>query len=108
MALLLSNAFRSDARLRACAAADSEEIGLGEVGRHVLAIQSALLALTGGWISGEELNATYFGPTTATTTLGYNAARRIFRPGFVGRPEIVVGRATMEALDRELMRLRIQ
>jgi hypothetical protein len=107
MSLLLSSVFQNDSRLAACAGAQDEQIGQGEVGSHVLAIQYALLSLTGGWISGEELDATWFGPTTATITLGYNAARRIFRPGFVGKPEPVVGRATLEALDSEMIRLGI-
>ena len=107
MSFLLSSVFENDSRLAACAGAEHDEIGLGEIGPHVLAIQFALLSLTGGWISGEELDATWFGPTTATLTLGYNAARRIFRPGFVGRPQPFIGRSTLESLDREMIRLRI-
>ncbi len=100
---LLSELLKHDPKLRACLVSDSAHVFEGAVGSHVAKIQTALLVLDGLAIDKGELAAKRYGPSTASAVLAFKTKRNIINRGYQTKPDRIVGKMTIAALDRELL-----
>jgi hypothetical protein len=103
---LFSRLFRTDTRLLAVAQKNSEHITLKrprERGPHVHKIQQALFRL-GFTIDRAETNVNEYGQSTADAVLAYKSdpRRNIINPAYQSKPDNIVGRLTVAALDQEI------
>jgi hypothetical protein len=87
--------FSYDRLLEACGKRDLASISAGATGDHVSRIQTALFLVIGVSAASDELQNQSYGPSTAGLVLAFQTRRKISN-------EWSVGRATMEALDREV------
>lgn len=102
MAGLKSNMFSRNDRLNKCLVQDSAHVTPGSHGEHVALIQIAVLLLAGGQISGSEIQGQTYGKTTAVAVLDYKARRGIINRAYQARPDEIVGRMTIAAMDIEM------
>ncbi|MEO8050260.1 MAG: hypothetical protein ABI833_07565 [Acidobacteriota bacterium] len=102
---LLSNLFRGNRALEACALQDSAHITHGATGDHVAKIQFALFSLDGLTIDRTDLVFQQYGRSTAAAVLAYKKRRQIINQTYQSTPDDIVGKMTIAALDKE-MRLR--
>lgn len=105
---LTSKAFRGDSKLEACLVSDPAHLTQGTVGQHVAKVQRALLVLDNATISPTELCKHLYGPTTAAAVLDYKTARQIINHTYQSKPDNIVGKMTIAALDREMAALERQ
>jgi len=99
---LRSKLFQGDAKLAACLVSDPAHIVLGARGEHVGKIQQALVTLGAGAISAAEITSSTYGLTTAQTVLSFKGPpRNIINRTYQNAPDNIVGKRTIEALDRE-------
>jgi peptidoglycan hydrolase-like protein with peptidoglycan-binding domain len=101
--LLKSNLFAGDARLEACAASHPAHVMPGATGPHVRKIQEAIITLDGAVIDQAELDASHYGPSTASAVLAYKSKRDIVNPSYQSQADNIVGIMTIKALDAELV-----
>ena len=99
---LRSRLFNGDPRLEACRLQDSAHIAPGAVGDHVGKIHQALLLLNDASIGSAELLAKSYGIVTARAVLDYKTKRHIINTSYQTRPDNVVGKMTITALDEEM------
>src|SRR4051794_31180153 len=95
----MSMTFRGDPRLEACFVSDAAHIMLGARGPHVSKIQKALIIAASKVIGQEELNAQLFGPQTAASVLHFKQNNRIINRNYQSKPDAIVGKQTIGALD---------
>jgi diketogulonate reductase-like aldo/keto reductase len=100
---LQSILFRNTFLLQACLERDTAHIAFGAVGDHVEKIQAALMDLDGLLIAPDELAGKRYGRSTATAVLSYKTKRRIINLGYQTKPDDIVGKMTIAALDKELI-----
>jgi peptidoglycan hydrolase-like protein with peptidoglycan-binding domain len=96
---LQSKAFGGDDKLEAAAASDAGHIVQGARGEHVRKIQRALIALDGARIDPDGV----YGAATAAAVLAYKRERNIISRLYQTQADNIVGKMTMEALDREML-----
>jgi hypothetical protein len=101
---LRSNLFRGDAALEACLVRDSAHVVPGAVGNHVCKIQTALGLVHGAAIDLEEVASMTYGPSTAAAVLDYKQKRDIVNRSYQTTADNIVGRMTIAALDRDMVR----
>jgi hypothetical protein len=101
----MSTAFRGDPRLEACFVNDAAHIMLGARGPHVGKIQKALIIAASKVIGQEELNAQLFGPQTAASVLHFKQRMAIVNRNYQSRPDPIVGKQTIGALDVVMLSL---
>jgi hypothetical protein len=99
---LQSELFRDDNALQACLVKDSAHIVKGARGQHVAKIQTALGIIEGALIDSDELSASFYGPSTASTVLAYKRKRDIINRTYQQRADDIVGKMTIASLDREI------
>lgn len=63
----------------------------------------ALLALDGLIIDSNETSSKSYGPSTASAVLRFKTKRSIINYGYQTRPDNIVGKMTIAALDKELL-----
>lgn len=95
---LRSELFRGDSKLEAAAISDPAHIVPGAVGEHVRKIQLALIQLNGAAIIADGI----YGPATAAAVLAYKQKRNIVNRSYQAKPDNIVGKMTIAALDREM------
>jgi len=100
---LLSTQFKGDQKLEACLIKDPAHITQGSRGEHVSKIQVALLLVDGANIVRQETSARLYGTSTAEAVLAYKTKRRIINTTYQTKPDNIVGKMTMAALDREML-----
>lgn len=96
---LQSKLFRGDAKLEAALVSDSAHIVVGAVGAHVGKIQQALNELEEAGLNPDQK----YGPATANAVLAYKQKRNIINRKYQSRADNIVGKATMAALDAEMV-----
>lgn len=101
---LQSTSLKGDAKLEACLISDPAHITQGAAGPHVGKIQRALIKLDSARIDAGELAASRYGPSTAAAVLSFKTRRNIVNPAYQTRPDNIVGRMTIAALDAELLK----
>lgn len=104
---LTSKLFRDDEKLQKCLVSDPHHVVPGARGAHVAKIQQALVALGAGVIAPDEIEQELYGPTTARTVLTFKGPPRNILNVALGqtRPDNIVGKKTIAALDRELVEM---
>lgn len=95
---LSSQLFRGDSKLEAAAISDPAHIVPGAHGDHVRKIQIALIQLDGAKIATDG----FYGPGTAAAVLAYKTKRNIINHAYQSRPDNIVGKMTIAAMDAEL------
>ncbi len=94
--------FKGDNKLKDAANLDSAHIKQGDRGPHVSKIQHSIKFLDSAFISQEEMDTQTYGPSTAKAVLGYKTSRKIINQKYQSKPDSIVGKMTMVALDREM------
>ena len=102
-ATLTSNLFQNDRALNACLIDDAAHILREARGKHVAKIQMALTLVDNAKIALIELMESHYGPTTTAAVLAYKTKRRIINYSYQTRPDSIVGKITIAALDKELL-----
>jgi hypothetical protein len=101
---LQSVLFRGDLKLEAAATSDPAHIVPGAIGDHVAKLQCALMQLDNALIDPLELQATRYGPSTASAVLAYKRRRNIVNKSYQNQADNIVGKMTVAALDDELFK----
>lgn len=99
---LKSVLFSGDAALEACAISDSAHLTLGTPGPHVGKVHKALMTLGAGVVAADEIAHMRYGTTTASTVLAFKTKRGIINPAYQSKPDNIVGKMTISAIDREI------
>jgi hypothetical protein len=105
---LRSHAFRNVPRLQACLVDDASHVPPGSKGSYVLRIQQALTVLghvpRNQWSFFEkEATNEWYGPVTANVVLDYKTRHQIINRSYQTRPDNIVGKMTIRALDDEMV-----
>ena len=99
---LISNLFKDNQRLQACLVSDPAHVTPESTGEHVRLIQFALLDIEDAPIAQTELDAQRYGPTTAAAVLAFKKKRNIINRAYQSSPDNVVGKMTINALDKAM------
>jgi hypothetical protein len=108
MDTLKSASFKGDRLLEAALNNDVSHIIPGAQGDHVLKLQSALeflLPNPPAGIAEAEMTARRYGPTTSAAVLRFKTENRIINFAYQTRPDNIVGKMTMKALDEAMLRV---
>jgi hypothetical protein len=105
---LQSKTFAGVDALEKCLKNDSDHITKGATGEHVKKIQDALFAVNAASIDKAELDARLYGDSTADAVLAYKSrpGRVIVNPAYQSKPDAIVGKRTIFAMDQELLALQ--
>jgi hypothetical protein len=104
---LTSKAFKGDQKLEACLVSHPAHVLEGASGDHVAKIQAALIVLDGANIDRQEIAGKRYGKSTAAALLAYKTKRRIINFSYQTKPDAIVGKMTIAALDREMFQLEL-
>lgn len=99
---LTSRLFSGDARLEACLTQDSAHLTPGTKGEFVGKVQAALEHIDELRIDETELATDTYGPSTTNAVLAYKKKRQIINRSYQKTEDNVVGKMTIERLDREM------
>lgn len=99
---LQSRLFAGDPKLEAAAISDPAHILPGARGPHVGKLQQALNRLDDSKIAAEEVEATFYGRSTANAVLSFKKKRAIINASYQSSADNIVGKMTMSSLDREV------
>jgi len=101
---LQSKLFQGDRALNACLVEDAAHLTIGAAGDHVSKLHTALLALDDLPVAVTELNAKRYGPSTAAAVLAFKKRRAIINISYQKDADNIVGKMTIAAMDREMIR----
>jgi peptidoglycan hydrolase-like protein with peptidoglycan-binding domain len=96
---LQSKLFRNDPKLEAAAVSDHAHITPGAKGDHVRKIQVALNQLDGASLKTDGV----YGPATAAAVLAYKKKRNIVNRAYQTQADNIVGKMTIDRLDKEML-----
>jgi peptidoglycan hydrolase-like protein with peptidoglycan-binding domain len=99
---LVSNLFRNDTRLQACAVSDPAHVTPGSAGEFVHRIQLALIELDGLGIDPGEVASQRYGPSTAAAVLAFKKKRQIINRAYETTEDNIFGKMTIAAMDKEM------
>ena len=99
---LRSKLFRDDTRLQACLVSDPAHVVPGSAGDFVGKIQRALTLIDGAQIGAGEQSTRRYGTSTAAAVLAYKRKRNIVNRSYQTQADDIVGRMTIESLDKEM------
>lgn len=102
---LTSRLFSGDSRLEACLTQDSAHLTLGTRGDFVGKVQAAIELCDGTRIDEVELNSQLYGQSTADAVLAYKQARDIVNRSYQQSADNIVGKMTIDRLDKEVAKL---
>jgi hypothetical protein len=105
---LKSALFRGDAKLEACLVSNPAHKMEGASGDHVSKIHQALSMVDESEISPDELSAKKYGSSTAAAVLSFKTKRKIINKAYQSKPDNIVGKMTIAALDNEVYFLEIK
>ncbi|MBR0696694.1 hypothetical protein [Bradyrhizobium lablabi] len=103
---LQSELFKGNQRLERCLTQDSAHVTPNDSGEHVGRIQVALRLLDGASIEPVELTGVRYGQSTASAVLAYKTKRKIINFTYQTKPDNIVGKMTIAAMDAELIKLK--
>jgi hypothetical protein len=101
---LQSKLFKGDQALEACLIQDSAHIIEGAAGEHVAKIHTALFAIDGLAVSPDELRNCTYGKSTVKAVLEFKTKRNIINYSYERQVDNIVGKMTIAALDKEMLR----
>lgn len=96
---LQSRLLRNDTHLEAAAVSDPAHIVPGTKGEHVRKIQLALIQLDKATIAADGI----YGPATAAAVLAYKKKRSIINRATQTQADNIVGKMTIDRLDKEML-----
>jgi len=99
---LKSNLFKGSRGLAACEINDAAHFTIGKQGDDVGRIQMALYAIDSLKIDRQELLSKTYGRSTAAAVLAFKTKRKIINYAYQNKPDNIVGKMTIAALDREM------
>ncbi len=99
---LVSQLFSGDQRLEACLVNDQAHLTIGTRGPFVNKVQRALLVLADASISQADVTTMTYGTSTAGAVLAYKTQRAIINRAYQSKPDNIVGKMTIRALDEEM------
>jgi hypothetical protein len=105
---LTSRLFSTCTKLNACLVNDGDHVKEGQIGPHVKRIQQAIKAIDGTLISNDELSLMRYGKSTASAVLSYKEKRNIINQRYQTKPDNIVGKMTIAALDKDMLALQTQ
>ncbi len=100
--VLKSNLFKGSRGLAACEVSDAAHFTVGKQGDDVGLLQMALFALDSLTIDRKELLSKTYGRSTAAAVLAFKTKRKIVNHAYQSKPDDIVGKMTVAALDRVL------
>lgn len=100
---LASEMFRDDRRLQECLLHDRAHLTEGTVGPFVNKVQDALFVIDGLRCVPEERRMQRYGPTTAAAVHSFKKRRRIINRSYQTQADDIVGKMTIDALDKALV-----
>lgn len=103
---LSSNLFAENKRLQSCLVSDPAHVKLGDQGEYVGLIQVALVLIDEATIDQNEIDAQYYGRSTANAVLAYKKARNIINKAYQHKADDIVGKMTIKSLDDEMLALQ--
>jgi hypothetical protein len=101
---LQSELLRDDPRLQSCLTHDASHLVKGTVGSCVARVQTALFVVDGLKIEREEIHSKLYGSSTANAELAFKTRRKIINRKYQTKPDNIVGKMTIAALDKELLK----
>jgi len=101
---LQSKLFKGDSALEACLIKDSAHVTEGAAGEHVTKIHTALFAIDGLGVSPDELRTRSYGKSTVKAVLAFKTKRNIINYSYETQVDPIVGKMTIDALDKEMLR----
>lgn len=101
---LQSRLFKGDRALEACLVQHSAHITEGATGEHVAKIHTALFAIDGLAVSPDELRNCFYGKSTVKAVLKFKTKRNIINYSYERQVDNIVGKMTIAALDRDMLR----
>jgi hypothetical protein len=102
---LSSNVFKDNARLNQTLVSHPAHVVIGDRGEHVGLIQFALQEIDGLVIDSFEIETQTYGQSTAAAVLAYKKARAIINPAYQSNPDNIVGKMTIDSLDKDMLSL---
>jgi hypothetical protein len=105
---LVSEHFKDNDRLQKCLVEDRYHVLHGDRGEHVALIQAALIRLGEGVVSASELDADFYGHSTANAVLGYKQRYNIINPKYQTKADNIVGKMTIKKLDDDMAFLEMK
>ncbi|MBV8523827.1 MAG: hypothetical protein JOY71_17175, partial [Acetobacteraceae bacterium] len=105
---LRSMLFKGDPKLEACLLYDHAHVTPGTRGDHVAKIQFGLWFLATSIpdaslkVDPAELRMKWYGRSTSAAVLSFKKARKIINPAYQTKPDNIVGKMTIAALDKEV------
>jgi hypothetical protein len=99
---LQSKHFKGDPKLEACLIRHDAHVVKGATGDHVRKIHVALMALDNLTIASAELDAKHYGTSTEEAVLKFKKKRKIINFAYQNTEDKIVGKMTLDALDREM------
>ena len=100
--VLRSNLFKGSRGLAACEINDAAHFTVSKQGDDVGLIQMALFAIDSLTIDRQELLSKTYGQSTAAAVLAFKTKRKIINSSYQNKPDDIVGKMTIAALDREM------
>ena len=97
---LKSRLLSGNSRLEDCAVRDPAHVTRGDRGAHVSLIQAALNALDNAGLATDGV----YGGGTAAAVLRFKQKRNIINRAYQSKPDDIVGKMTIAAMDEELAR----
>src|SRR3974377_829332 len=101
---LQSKLFKGDPALEASLLQDSAHVTVGATGEHVAKIHTALFAIDGLAVSPDELRSYSYAKSTVKAGLAFKTKRNIINYDYEGQVDSIVGKMTIAALDKEMLR----
>lgn len=100
---LASEMFRDDRRLQECLLHDRAHLTEGTVGPFVNKVQDALFVIDGLRCVAEERRMQRYGRSTAAAVHSFKKRRRIINRSYQTQADDIVGKMTIDALDKALV-----
>jgi hypothetical protein len=105
MMTLQSRLFRDDKRLQRCLIDHSAHVTPGSAGDFVTKIQTALILADDLTIARSELDKKTYGQSTTEAVLAFKQRRKIINRSYESKVDDIVGKMTIAALDKEMLRV---
>jgi peptidoglycan hydrolase-like protein with peptidoglycan-binding domain len=102
--MLISKLLSGSEKLQQCVLKDAAHVTPGAKGNEVRLIQQALVIVGNYVIEANERKEFFYGRSTAKAVLDYKTKRRIVNLTYQTKPDDIVGKMTITALDLEVFK----
>jgi peptidoglycan hydrolase-like protein with peptidoglycan-binding domain len=102
--MLISRLLSVSPKLQKCAVDHAFHFAIGSKGADVTLIQQALVVIGNYVIAEAERKQCLYGPSTAKAVLAFKTQRQIVNLTYQTKPDDIVGKMTIVALDAEVLK----